>query len=125
MKVVKIILIALAAVVALFLIVAALVPKTFKVERKMLIKASPDMVFNEVNSFQKWESWSPWLRKDSTIKNVYTGPQSGVGNKVSWTSKKSETGYMEIKESVPSKFIRTQLAIGILIRLNRTLPLPL
>ncbi|MDB5283734.1 MAG: hypothetical protein JWO06_2809 [Bacteroidota bacterium] len=74
MKILKYTLIAVVAVVAIFFLVAALAPKTFKVERKLTINASADAVFGELNSFQKWEAWSPWIKKDSTIKNTYEGP---------------------------------------------------
>ena len=93
----------------LFFLAAAVAPKSFNVKRTIIIHASPQNVFNQVNSFQKWEQWSPWLKRDSTIKNTYSGPQSGVGNKVSWTSEKSGDGSMENMESDPFKYIRIRL----------------
>ena len=111
MKILKIVLLIVAVVVALFLITAALAPKTFHVERKIVIHAPAEAVFSELNSFQKWALWSPWVLADSTIKNTYTGPEQGVGNKVSWTGKMGP-GTQEIKESVESKYISTSLALG-------------
>ena len=58
----KKILIALAAIVAIFLIVVALQPSEFKVERSAKIAAPPAAVFDQVNDFHKWEAWSPWAK---------------------------------------------------------------
>jgi effector-binding domain-containing protein len=99
MNVIKFIVIAIALLAGVYFVIALLAPKTFFVQRKMVINAPPQKIFNEVNSFQNWESWSPWLMRDSTIKNIYTGPEKGTGNKVSWTSIKSESGSMEIMQS--------------------------
>ena len=111
MKILKWILIAIVAIIGLYLVVALIAPKTFRVERKITIKAAPDAVFSEISSFKKWEPWSPWLKRDSTIVNTYSGPESGVGNKVSFTSKKSGSGSMEILEIVPGKYMRSQLSM--------------
>lgn len=111
MKILKYIGIAVAALIILFLIVAALLPKTFAVKRSITINAPAAQIFDNVNSFQKWEAWSPWLHRDSTIKNTYEGPASGVGNKTNWTSKDGP-GTMEIVESKPAEQIKTQVKIG-------------
>ena len=73
MKALKIIVITLITVMILYIVVYALAPKDFDVKRKIVINASPELVFKQVNNFKNWEPWSPWLEGDSTIKNVYTG----------------------------------------------------
>jgi effector-binding domain-containing protein len=111
MKILKWILIVVAGIIVLYLLVAVVAPKTFRVERKITINTTPQAVFDVISSFQKWEPWSPWLQLDSTIKNTYTGPVSGVGNKSSWTSKKSGNGSMEIMEAVPAKYMGSKITI--------------
>jgi hypothetical protein len=49
----KKILIALVAIIAVFLIVVALQPSEFKVERSAAISAPPAAVFDQVNDFPK------------------------------------------------------------------------
>src|SRR6478672_7292556 len=56
----KKILIALVAIIALFLIVVVLQPSEFSVERTATMAAPPATVFEQVNDFHKWEAWSPW-----------------------------------------------------------------
>jgi hypothetical protein len=52
----KKILIAVAAIIAVFLVVVALQPSEFKVERSATISAPPAAVFEQVNDFHKWEA---------------------------------------------------------------------
>jgi Polyketide cyclase / dehydrase and lipid transport len=82
----KKILIALAAIVAIFLIVVALQPSEFKVERSATIAAQPAAVFDQVNDFHKWEAWSPWAKLDPNAKVAFEGPPSGTGTIMTWTA---------------------------------------
>jgi effector-binding domain-containing protein len=116
MKAIKYILVVLITVVltaaALFFLAAAVAPKTFTVKRTAILQASPQNIFNQINSLQKVEAWGPWQKQDTTIKNTYTGPASGIGNKTMWTSKKSGSGWMEIIESAPPTSIKMKVGIG-------------
>jgi hypothetical protein len=73
----KMILIALAAIVAIFLIVVALQPADFRVERTTNIAAAQADVFARVNDFHKWDAWSPWAKLDPDAKVTFEGPESG------------------------------------------------
>ena len=75
----KLILICLAAVIAIFLVVAALQPADFRITRSATISAPPSAVFAQINDFQKWNAWSPWAKLDPNAKNTFTGPPAGVG----------------------------------------------
>lgn len=98
--------------VVLVLVGAGLAPKTYNVRRSTIINTSPQSAFDQINSFKKWENWSPWPSQDSTIHNTYTGPEAGVGCKTIWTSKKSGGGSMEIMESNPPRSISTRVTIA-------------
>jgi hypothetical protein len=54
------ILIALAVIIAVFLIAVALQLSEFQVERSATMSAPPATVFDQVNDFHKWDAWSPW-----------------------------------------------------------------
>jgi K+-transporting ATPase KdpF subunit len=58
MKILKIIGIVLAVLIAGVLIVAATKPDTFVVQRSVSIKAPPDKVFALISDFRAWSSWS-------------------------------------------------------------------
>ncbi len=112
MKFLKIIGIILVVLVATFFIVAAFLPKHFHVEQSVVIDRPVEYPFNQVNTLNNWQKWSPFSQNDSTMVNSYTGPASGVGSIMSWSSKKQGTGSMKITESNPLKRIGTELDFG-------------
>jgi effector-binding domain-containing protein len=65
-----------------------------------------------VNTLVNWEKWSPFSHNDSTLVNSYTGPASGVGSVMSWSTKKQGSGTMKISESSPLNKIVTELDFG-------------
>jgi effector-binding domain-containing protein len=58
----------------------------------MVIKASPEIVFNQVSYLKNWEKWSPWHKRDTAMKIIYEGPECGKGASYTWESLKSEVG---------------------------------
>jgi hypothetical protein len=80
----KKILIGLGAVLALLLIVIALQPAEFRIERSITMNAPPEAAFAQVNDFHGWSKWSPWEKLDPSLKRSYEGPTSGTGAKYAW-----------------------------------------
>lgn len=101
-------------VLALLIIVSFFLPGKVHVERSIVIKAQPEAIFANLNNLKSWEVWSPWKKRDSAMKNVYEGPESGVGQKSTWTSEhpKVGNGSMEISESKPNEKLVTKLSFG-------------
>jgi hypothetical protein len=94
------------AVVAIcvILILAAMKPSTFIVERSVSINAAPEKIAPLINDFHNWSVWSPWARLDPSMKTVYTGAPSGVGAIYEWEgNSKVGKGRMEVKSVQPSK----------------------
>jgi hypothetical protein len=85
-------LVGLAALVVAMITVIALQPSSFRVERSALFVASPEALFEHVNSPHKFNEWNPWAKLDAAIVNRYSGPTSGVGAKCSWTGKQAGVG---------------------------------
>lgn len=111
MRFLKITAFVLIALFVVYCIVAALTPAKSHVERTMLINASPDVVFNNVNTLKTWKSWSYWDNIDPNMKSEYSGPESGVGSKHSWESKSDSvgTGSLTIVKSEPNTLVETEL----------------
>lgn len=112
MKYLKIAAVIFVLITVIFLVAPLFMPTTFKVQKEVVIAASPEVVFEQINTFKKWENWSPWLQRDSTITNTYTGTENGVGSKMTWKSNKSGEGWMEITESKKPVSIVTTVNIG-------------
>ena len=102
----KKILIALAAIVAI-VVVVALQPSEVKMERSATISAPPAAVFELVNDFHKWEAWSPWAKLDPNAKVAFEGPPSGTGTVMTWAGN-SEVGEgkMTLAESRPNELVK-------------------
>jgi len=103
----KKILIALAAIVLIFLVVVAMQPSDFRVERTSTIAAPPADVFAQVNDFHKWEAWSPWAKLDPAAKVAFEGPEAGQGAVMTWAGNdKVGEGKMTLTESRPSDLVK-------------------
>lgn len=104
--------ITLAAVVVLLAVVSFFLPSTVTVEKSTVVKASAQAVFEQVNSFKAWESWSPWKEEDAEMVNEYSGSETGAGAVSKWTSKKMGNGSQTIVSSSPYSAITTELDFG-------------
>ena len=87
MKALKIIGIALAAIVALVFIIALFVPKQFVYEKTIVINAPIDSVWGNTASLSAMDKWSPWNDHDPNMKKEYSGIDGTVGAKQSWDGK--------------------------------------
>jgi uncharacterized protein YndB with AHSA1/START domain len=103
----KMILIALAAFVAIFVTVVALQPSEFHVERSTTIAAPVETVFAQVNDLRKWDAWSPWAKLDPDAKISFEGPESGAGAIAKWSGNSNVgEGTMTLTESRPNELIK-------------------
>ena len=106
----KWILAAVAAVVVVFLIVVAMQPSDFKVERSATMRAPAPAAFAQVNDFQNWHAWSPWEKVDPALKRQYEGPKAGTGAVYAWQGNNDVgEGRMTITESRPGELVRIKL----------------
>jgi len=100
----------LAGLVVLFLIIVALRPSQFRIERRAKIAAPPAVVFGHISDFHNWLAWSPWEKLDPQLKRTYDGPASGTGAKYAWQGNKNVgEGRMTIVDSRPGELVRIQL----------------
>lgn len=110
MKILKIILGIIVVVVGLFFVYLFTLPDTYKVERSIVIKASPELVMEHIANFGKWEKWSPWRFKDPNALYTFEGPEYGVGAKMSWEGNDSiGVGSMEISELQGNELMKYEL----------------
>lgn len=104
----------LACLAVLLLAAGLFLPKSAHVERSVVTTASADTVFGIVNGFARFNEWSPWVDEDPATKYTFSGPPTGVGAKMSWTSDKPEVGKgsQEIIAVEPGRSVTTQLDFG-------------
>jgi hypothetical protein len=104
------ILIGLITLIAILLIVVALRPSEFRVERSATLSASPAALFEQVNDHHKFTLWNPFMKVDPNVKTTYSGPGAGIGAVCSWDgNNKIGAGSATIVESKPDELIRQRM----------------
>lgn len=108
----KKILLVLLALILVFVVVVALQPSEFHVERSTKIAAPPAAVFPHVNDFHKWEAWSPWADLDPKAKVGFEGPPAGEGTVMTWAGNEEVgEGKMTLVESDPDELVKIKVDI--------------
>lgn len=96
--------------IAVFCIVVAMQPAQFKVTRSAAINATPDVVFAQVNDFQKWGAWSPWDKRDPNMKRTISTPSYGNGAFYQWSGNDDVgEGKMTIADTKPNEDVKIDL----------------
>jgi uncharacterized protein YndB with AHSA1/START domain len=107
---IKKLLFGLVVVLAALIIVVAMRPDDFRVERSATIAASPATLFEQVNDQHKFQEWNPWAKIDPHARNSFSGPSSGVGASFSWAGNNDVgEGTSTIVESKPGELVRLKM----------------
>lgn len=100
----------------LLLVVAAVsstffIDDNFRVSHTQTVHATPEAVFNQINTIKNWNNWSYWNTLDPEMKTTYNDIPSGVGASDSWKSEKKDVGNgsMIIKTSTPNDYVAFDL----------------
>lgn len=109
MKVLKVILLAVVAVIAVSL-VAFLIKKDYEASATVKIEAPAKMVSEYVSELKNWPNWMPWQEKDPEMKNTYGDKTQGEGAWYKWEGNKEVgTGKLTIKKYEPATLMNTYL----------------
>jgi hypothetical protein len=102
------------SLIGLGLAVGLFLPDSAHVERTITTRASAATVYGVVNGFKRFNEWSPWFDLDPQAKYTYSGPESGVGAKMTWASDKPGvgSGRQEIVAVEPGRLVKTRLEFG-------------
>lgn len=103
MKILKTVAIIVAALIALPLIAAIFIPKTYYLERSIVINAPQPIIMDYVSHLKKAEEWIPWAHNDPTMKITYGGIDGTVGATSSWTSEDMGAGTQTITLVSPNR----------------------
>ena len=114
MRWVKRIFFTLAIAIVLLAAISFLLPREVEVARSTTISAPPEEIYPHVASLEKFSEWSPWSQVDPMMQVTYSGPETGVGNKMEWTSDNPNVGNgtQEITAAVENERVETALDFG-------------
>lgn len=102
MKVLKIIGMIVGGLVALFLVVAAVLPSSYRVERAIEINRPAAAIYPLVVNLPDWPKWDPFTEQEPAAKSTFAGEAGMVGSKWDWEGKVIGTGNLTIEEIVPN-----------------------
>jgi len=107
MKIVLLVLLALAVIVAILLIAAIFLKKDYFVLREITINRPKQEVFDYIKYLRNQAEWSKWETMDPNIKTTYSGTDGTVGFIYGWESKNKKvgTGTQEIKKIIDGERI--------------------
>lgn len=105
----------LLALLAAFVAGGFLLPSQVHVERSLTVARPPATVFTLLNGFGSFRQWSPWMQTDPNAEYHYSGPESGVGARMSWNGDPALVGegWQEVVESEPYERVAMDLDFGI------------
>lgn len=104
--------IGLAGALVLLLVLAAMRPAAYHVERQLEVAAPADRVFGVLDDLHRFAGvlvlfGTPWEQGDPAMQKTFEGPASGVGQSYAWNGNKEVgKGRMTIEESVPGQRVR-------------------
>lgn len=101
----------LAALIGVAVVVGFLLPASVHVERSVVVVVPQQQVYDAVNGFESFNEWSPWATLDPNTRYEFSGPQAGVGARMSWASDDPAVGVgsQEIIESTAPTLVRVRL----------------
>lgn len=114
MKILVRILLVLAILLGIGYGVTFFLPSHIHVEKRMVMRAQPEVIFPHLNNLEKFASWEPFSKVDPATKKVFSGPDQGVGNRYTWESKHQEVGdgELEIVESEMNNYVKCKMFFG-------------
>ncbi len=96
MKLLKISGTVLLVLVVLVVVLGLVSPRSYEVERSVIINAPKHVVFEHVKYWKNWQDWSPWAAQDSSMQVTVEGIDGEAGSKYVWNGDPDLTGKGEM-----------------------------
>lgn len=109
MKLIKRILIGLLVLIALLLIAAAFMPKSFQVQHSKEIATPASFLYNLADDHSVAKLWNPWVQEDTSMVLTMGDKTKGVGGEYSWSSEAMGTGKAKFIEAEKNKKIKAEI----------------
>ncbi|MCZ8376013.1 MAG: SRPBCC family protein [Beijerinckiaceae bacterium] len=105
-----ILLVVLAGAVLALVLLASRKPDRFRIERRIVLAATPEAIYPYLDSLESWQLWSPWAHKDPAMRTTYGPSRAGLGASMGWDGNNQVgKGNMSIIESRPHEAVAYRL----------------
>src|SRR5688572_18400553 len=101
--------IVLGVLAVILVVVIALQPSEFAIERETVIAAPPEVIFPHIESPKALDVWSPWMKMDPKMVLKHEGPETGVGATESWDGPEMGVGTLTITAVKPNEEVELKL----------------
>lgn len=110
MNILYIILLLFIGTVMMLLNIALFSKKEYNIERKIIIEAPIQKVFDYIRLIKNWDNFNKWAMADPDCKKEYKGTDGTVGFIYTWNgNKKAGEGENEILEIINVEKIKTEI----------------
>lgn len=103
------VLLALAGIVALFLILGLFMRKGYNIRREVIIDAPLQTVFDYIKHLKNQDNFNKWVMVEPEMNRDFKGTDGTVGFIYGWNGKKAGEGEQEIKAIVEGKKVETEI----------------
>lgn len=98
----------LLALIAFLLVTAAMLPKSYNIEKTIIIRKPVREVMGHVGNFNDYAAWNPWQKMEPASNKTITGTPNTAGHKYEWQGKKIGVGSLTLT-SLDEKHIHIDL----------------
>jgi Polyketide cyclase / dehydrase and lipid transport len=94
--------------IIILLIVAAILPKVYNIEKTAIIKKPVAEVMKRVGNLNEYAVWNPWQQSEPKATKIITGVAGTAGHQYAWRGKKVGVGSLTIN-NIDDKHIHFDL----------------
>ncbi|HTD93216.1 MAG TPA: SRPBCC family protein [Chitinophagaceae bacterium] len=87
-----------AGLIIALLVIAALMPKIFNIEKTIVIRRPVSAVMNYIGDLDFYRQWNPWQQSDPSATHTIAGSPKSPGHKYSWSGKKVGVGSLTLRD---------------------------
>lgn len=110
MKILKLLLAIVAALVLAVMIFAMTLPSDITIERDVIVNVPQTYAFDYLADLKNWEQWTVWKEFDSTLVYTYNGKTIGKGAKQTWNGDHSQKASLLFDKITPPEKIEFELS---------------
>ena len=98
----------LSGVIVLLLLLATLMPKSYNIEKTIIIHKPVPEVMGHVSNFNDYAAWNPWQKMEPGAAKTITGTPGTAGHRYEWKGRKIGVGSLTIN-AIDSKHVHIDL----------------